>query len=65
MNFQLDQDLLSDHDQLNLLLDYSDILETPSEHQSCEFSISKDKLNLSEKERTREESYEDICKQIK
>lgn len=30
-----------------------------------DLSITKDKLNLSEKERTREESYEEIVKKLK
>lgn len=48
---------------MDFLLDFSRISQD-QESPLNDFSISRDKFNLSEKERTREESYEDIMKQI-
>jgi hypothetical protein len=52
-----------DHDHFDNLLDFSNI---EPHHGSTfhELSPSKDKFNLTEKERTREESYEEIVRMI-
>ncbi len=54
----------SQREELDFLLNFSRISEENKETSFNDFSISRDKLNLTEKERTREESYEDIMKQI-
>lgn len=54
----------STQEELDFLLNFSRISEENREVSYNDFSMSRDKLNTTEKERTREESYEDIMKQI-
>jgi hypothetical protein len=62
----MEDDLLvgCNREELDFLLNFSRISEENREGSFNDFSMSRDKLNTSEKERTREESYEDIMKQI-